>query len=173
MLKIDGLHVTQHELRYLDQIPQMVEFIKQEGVWHLQALLEHAERYHPGRVSPLIQISRFPDGLEFIHDGHHRLVTTWIGGRKVIFPEEYEVTNWTYEEYLEINIPVGWYTPFDPRTHCRRPDLHDFKSYIRSMVDTTDHSKIEEIIRNSLSAYCEPRRFQTVAEMAKHLCLVV
>lgn len=181
MLSIDKLSVTQHKLRYLDQLPQMVEFIKHEGVWDEAVLLEHARLYHPGRVSPLIQISRFPDGQDFIHDGHHRLVTTWIGGRKFILPQEYEITNWTYDDYLEINLPKGWMTPFDPRTHCRKPDLHEFKKHIRSLIGKEfeawgmgiNTTKIEEQIRQSLDVYCEPRLFRTVGEMAKHLCLVV
>lgn len=167
MLNIASLIVTQHELRYLDHIPQMVEFVKQEGVWNRKTLVDYASRYHPGRISPLIQISRFPDGQDFIHDGHHRLVTTWIGGRKVIFPEEYEVTEWTYDLYLEINLAVGWVTPFDPRTHCRKPDLHDFKKLVKECASP------EEMIRNGLNDYCEVRRFRTVEEMAKDLCLVV
>ena len=167
MLDIASLIVTQHELRYLGQIPQMVEFIRQKGVWNKEALTEHARFYHPGRISPLIQISRFPDGQDFIHDGHHRIATTWLGGRKVIYPEEYEVTEWTYELYLEINLSVGWVTPFDPRTHVRKPELHAFKKLVK------ENQLPEEFIRDNLDLYCEIRRFHTIDEMAKELYLLV
>lgn len=189
MLDINRLFVTQHKLRYLDQLSQMVKFIREEGIWNEAALLEHARLYHPGRVSPLIQISRFPDGQDYIHDGHHRIITTWLGGRPFLLPEEYEITKWTYDEYLEINLPKGWMTPFDPRTHCRRPDLHEFKNSVRSMISEDVEAlalaarsfqarsilppKIEKYIRENLVTYCEPRLFNTIGEMASHLCLVV
>lgn len=183
MLDINRLFVTQHKLRYLDQLSQMVQFIREEGIWNEVALFEHARLYHPGRVSPLIQISRFPDGQDYIHDGHHRIITTWLGGRSFLVSEEYEITKWTYEEYLEVNLPKGWMTPFDPRTHCRRPDLHEFKNSVRSMIGREFEAwgmgasilptKIEKYIRENLDSYCEPRLFNTVGEMASRLCLVV
>ncbi len=115
-------------------------------------------------VSPLIQISKFPDGL-YVHDGHHRVVSTYGAGRFYLTKDEYEITEWTYGQYLEINLSAGWYTPFDPRTHCRKPNLSKFKKLIRTLIKINPED-VEETIRNRFNDYCEPRRIKSVQELA-------
>jgi hypothetical protein len=170
---IDNLIVTQHRLRYMSHIPAMVDFIENGGVWSLDVLERYAAIHHPGKVSPLIQISQFEDGECYIHDGHHRIVTMYLGGRHMLHPEEYKVTQWTYDQYLEINVQAGWFTPFDPRTHCRKEDLALYKIAMKSVLDVLGEDMAITQISHSLFRYAEPRLFRTVKEMAESLCLVV
>jgi len=170
---IDTLIVTQHRLRYIDHVPSMIKFIEGGGVWTKDVLEKYAAIHHPGKVSPLIQISRFEDGLEYIHDGHHRILTMYLGGRHHLHPEEFEVTEWTYSQYLEINLKAGWFTPYDPRTHCRKADLALYKIAVKSVLDVLGEEMATQQIRNSIFRYAEPRVFRSVKEMAQILCLVV
>lgn len=168
MLKIDDLIVTQHRLRNYDQIPEMVQLIKDGGIWTVDVLNEYAAKHHPGRVSPVIQISEFPDSQRFIHDGHHRVVTAHLGGRDFLYPEEYHINKWTYPEYLEINLEAGWFTPFDPRNQCRLCDLTLHKAAVRSVWDFLGVDEAKKLIRRNQRSliYWEPRLFSSVKEMA-------
>ena len=70
------------------------------------------------------------DGQEWIRDGHHRACALWLVHGYV--PEKFVVyERHSYQSLNEINIPVGWVVPFDPRTHCR---FDNFLSY-RQTVD--------------------------------------
>jgi hypothetical protein len=104
----------------------MMEYVKNGGFWTLLKRTEYANNTAT-KVSPSIQLTQFEDGEIYVHDGHHRCISTCLGGRDYIRDDEYEIYNWTYDEYLEINAPNRWWTPFDPRIHLRLPDVKLFK----------------------------------------------
>jgi hypothetical protein len=176
-MKIDDLIVTHNQLRDSSGIPSMVEYIRGGGIWNRQRLEEYSKKHHPGRCSPLIQISRFEDGLLYLHDGHHRVVSIKIAGRPILLEEEYQIKDWRYEQYLEINFAAGWVTPFDPRTHCRRENTAAYKEMCRLVEASQDYLReigqvvlgSQHWVRSNWFEYREPRFIRTVAELAQML----
>jgi hypothetical protein len=143
----------------------MIRYVSEGGVWTKHYLEEYSQKMGLGRVSPLIQLSRFDDGKVFLHDGHHRVVSTHLAGRSILLPEEYEISEWTYPEYLEINHGNGWYTPFDPRIHTRTPDFGKFKKLAKEKF-ILDPIEAEKWILENQHLYREPRKFHFVPELA-------
>jgi hypothetical protein len=164
-LPLDRLIVSQHGLRCPDaELRGMMNFVTGGGLWTEAALRAHAARHGLPPPSP-IRLSQFPDAL-VVHDGHHRLVATYLAGRDVLDPAEYRVTHWTYEQYLEINFACGWVTPFDPRTHVRIADFAGWKRRVLE-VARADPARAEEMIRSQPSGYREPRRYAALADLAR------
>jgi len=112
MFELKILQISQSGLRNQCNIGSMIEYVKQGGFW----TAAYMSRFPHNK---LIQISCFEDGQHFIHDGHHRSVSTWLAGRKYLRDDEYEITTWTYDQYTEINYKNGWITPFDRSTKSR------------------------------------------------------
>lgn len=134
MLFLNDLIVTQSDIRNHSALQGMIAYVKEGGFWTAEALLGYSKS-HSLRTSPLIQVSRFEDsqtnGPFYIHDGHHRALSTFLAGRSFLREDEYEITDWAYQQYMEVNHANGWYTPFDPRTQVRLPDFGDFKREAR------------------------------------------
>jgi hypothetical protein len=177
MIKIDKhLMVSQEWLRNTSQIVNMVNFVKDGGFWTKEALKEWAAVNKLSRVSPLIQITQFPDEQRMIQDGHHRLVSTVIAGRDYIKDEEFEIQYWTYDEYLEINIANGWYTPYDPCKEVRLNDIGAFKAEVRRLLQIARDKKESAYLLKALnyidqnrSMYAIPRRITTVQELCAEI----
>jgi hypothetical protein len=150
---IDGLIPTQQGLR--ETISTMVKFIKCCGIWDQKTLNDYAHSF-----APLINLSIIPDKKIYVHDGHHRINATVLGGRNFLYSQEYTIHEWTYEQYLEINLEVGWVTPYDPRTHCRKSDLRQYKKKILTLPPEEALS----VILNSSNEYLEPRTIHTFKE---------
>ena len=100
------------------------------------------------KVSPSIQLTEFEDGAIYVHDGHHRCVSTWIAGRSYLREDEYDLRKWTYAQYLEINGPNRWWTPFDPRIHLRRADVKFFKEEAAKRFQADPHACVKWIREN-------------------------
>jgi hypothetical protein len=173
-LSLDRLTVGQHGLRYMaSDIHRMMDFVADGGIWTETALREYADCH--GLPAPsLIQLSEFPAAageavLLLVHDGHHRLVATHLAGRDFLHAGEYQVTRWTYEEYLAINFRCGWVTPFDPCTHARTADFGAWKARVLEMAQT-DPAEAERMIRDEAAAYREPRRYSAIAALAYDCC---
>lgn len=165
-MKIDKLIVTHNHLRHEDDLVKMIPYVKNGGLWTKEHLEEFSRKMGFSRISPLIQLSRFEDNQIFIHDGHHRLISTYLAGRDILYPEEYVISNWKYSDYLEINHKNGWYTPFDPRTHTRTPDFAQFKKLAREkFVDNPKEA--EQWILENQNMYREKRKYLFVPEMAQ------
>jgi hypothetical protein len=167
MLGIDTLTVTHNELRSGLAVHAMATYVRDGGVYDKAALARYARTCLLEGPSPSIQIARFEDGRLFIHDGHHRVVSCLLGGRHVLYDEEFEIAECVYEKYMTFCLEKGWYTPFDPRTQVRVPDLTAFKSEVmrRYARDEPPARIIEWILRNS-HLYQEPRRIRSVSELA-------
>lgn len=65
---------------------------------------------------PLVVVVRYDDGKHYVHDGHHRVLAIYCGGRDVLYKEEYEFAEGTFKECNSIIWEQGFVTPFDPRT---------------------------------------------------------
>ena len=163
---LKNLQVMQNDLRHWDDIGEMVAFVKGGGFWTQEYLEEYSIKNKLSRVSPLIAISAFAeDGRYFIHDGHHRCVATWLGGRDYLAPNEFVIFPWTYDEYLEIAPQNNWYTPFDPRIHVRTADFSKFKAEAKKRFKV-DQKEAVEWLYDHLHDFRETRTITGVPELA-------
>lgn len=161
---------TQGALRNWEQVGRMTDFVASRGVFDRKSLDTYAAEWGL-RLSPLIQVSRFEDGQMFLHDGHHRVYSIWKGGRLVLIECEFEVTDWTYAQYLEVNASQGWYTPFDPRSEVRLPDFRSWKMEVEAYLDrrSKDNSfSAEEFaayVRSNRNRYADDRRVSHIRDL--------
>lgn len=100
------------------------------------------------------------DGKYLVHDGHHRLVCQYFSGIEYI--TDYILTEFSAKEYNQINLDVGYVTPFDVWNECRLPDFFKFKEIVLSK----NISDIEYFVRKYKGYYCEPRRVFSIEQMA-------
>ena len=148
-LLLKNLMVLQADLRHRNDIQTMAEYVKNGGYWTKECLEEYSKSQKLTRISPVIAISQFEDGLQFIHDGLHRSVSTWLGGRDYLRPDEFVLTNWKYEEYEEISPQNNWYTPFNPKIHLRVADLSVFKKEAKEKFKADLEAATEWLWQNS------------------------
>jgi len=171
-MKISQLMVTHNHLRHKENLHEMIRFVSEGGIWTKGHLEQYSREKGLDRVSPLIQLSQFDDGKLFLHDGHHRVVSTFLAGRDVLESTEYEISNWKYPDYLEINHGNGWYTPFDPRIHTRTPDFGKFKKIARERF-ADDPIGAEKWILENQNLYREDRRFWFAPELAEEVLWLI
>lgn len=164
MIHIDDLSITQDGFRFPRQIQDMVELVASNGRFNLGTLAAHN-----GADLRLINIARFEDGRHFIHDGHHRVAAIYLGGRKFVHANEYEISDWKYEDYLAINLDKGWITPFDPRTELRIPDYSAYKRYVLENLKTAGKESAIAFISMARSSYTRPRTMLTVQDLLRSL----
>ena len=167
-MKIDQLIVTHNYLRHKEDLHEMIQYVADGGLWTAEFLKKYSKSKGLNRVSPLIQLSRFEDGAVYLHDGHHRVVSTLLAGRSILDSTEYQITEWTYPDYLEISHTNGWYTPFDPRSHTRIPDFTKFKKQAKERF-LIDPVEAEKWILNNQNLYCEPRKYKFIPEFTEEV----
>ena len=97
----------------------------------------------------------------YCHDGHHRLKAMSEVGIQCLYDGEYDMIEMTYKKMGEINRKVGWVTPFDPRTYCRRADLENWKDDISVVWQQRD----DAYIMNHPKEYLEERTIYSFKEM--------
>lgn len=159
------LLVTQNGLRNYDSIAFMVNYVQLSNYFTKEALLNYEAGQ--GRVPPLIQIVEFEDGLKYVHDGHHRIVSCFLAQRFYLIPEEYQLSHWKYQDYLKVSHKNGWYTPFDPRIHVRLSDFRNFKKIVRDMfLRGDDGDVIFDWINENTHLYRTERTIQNVSDLA-------
>lgn len=162
-LRVASLKVTQSWIRNADRVRRMVAFVRAGGIF----TAEHVAEFHQDEGSySIIKLSRFPDGDVYIHDGHHRAVGLFLGGREWLLPEEYEVRDWgSYAPYAEINADAGWVTPLDLKSEVRLPDVMAFKR----LAKETPEEELEELTVQLKHMYAAPRTMETVEELAQRV----
>ena len=165
LVRVDNLLVMQNDLRNAEQIRGMIDHIRQGGLWTHDALKQYANDHHI-RTAPIIYLSRFPDNVIGIHDGHHRLVATHLGGRNELYPEEYEIHDWKYEDYNRIDFKLGYITPFDPLTEVRIPNLSAFKKMVWTIAEH-DEKVAEQTIEENRLVFSLPRQIRLLPELAQ------
>ncbi len=166
-LLLEDVWITQEALRKCCQLERMIEFVRGGGFWTRAALNDWSRNHGMPEKTPLIQVSRFEDGKRFWHDGHHRIVATYAGGRDFLREDEYEIADWTYALYLQNDeeaLENHWYTPFDPRTEVRLEDFNGFKSQVFLMLSFGFGGVVEFISKNK-DRYCRSRKLHTVKDL--------
>jgi hypothetical protein len=159
------LKVMQADLRHWDHMKDMVAYVKQGGFWTPEYLAEYSKEKKLPRISPVIAISRFEDGTDFLHDGHHRCVATWLGGREYLRTDEYQLTHWVYDDYLEIAPHNNWYTPFNPKTHVRTADFAKFKAEAKERFNTDPKEAVDWLFEH-LDDFRTIRTIKNVPDLA-------
>jgi hypothetical protein len=165
MLHLENILVTQEWLRNAVQINGMVYHLINGGTFDSDAICKFSKRQ-----AGLIQIARFPDGKLFLQDGHHRLMAVFLSRRDFLHSFEYEITDWTYQEYLDINFKQKWVTPYDPRTELRIEDYHSFKCGVFERYAVSEEDAIQYINENR-DKYTIKRSdvgITDIASMARH-----
>lgn len=157
MLEIAKLLPSQDSLRHPEQIEHMVHFVRRGGRFLVENLSSHIEA--SGRIIKpnLIMVTQFEDGLLMARDGHHRIVAKILAGEKFLYDEEYAIEKMTYAMYEEINLRVGWATPFNPRTHVRRGNFCRYRTEVfRLFREASEEEAVRYILENK-DMYCVPR----------------
>ncbi len=170
-MKIDKLRVTQSGLRNTHQVPLMIKFVEDGGRFNQESLDAYHSSYPQSYCSPLIKIAKFSDGEEFIADGHHRIAAIKLGGRDFLYNDEFQVSKWTYDEYLDINFNQNWVTPFDPRKDFRYPDFLQFKCAVRDALKVSKTHAID-YIRSHPHLYLETKRYEDISTLAEEAGLI-
>lgn len=164
LISVDNLHPTQCGLRHIGQVVNMVKFVRQGGAFSFAELQKFATD-HDKKANDLIQIRRFEDGKIFIHDGHHRCLSIWLAGREHLLEEEYQISDWLYSQYGEINLQVGYVTPYDPQQETRFADFGPFKIEANKLAETSVEKAID-FIKGNRNKYCEPRTCWHIKDLA-------
>lgn len=165
-MEISSLILTQCDLRDWDMIEEMSYFVSQGGFFTQKSLNEWTIKNIGKKTDrSLIQISIFEDGKCYIHDGHHRAVGTFLGGRDNFREDEYEITEWKYEDYLDINFENNWLTPFDPRSEMRVPDFFDFKERVWDTYNNQSIQHAYHLIKTRNDLYKAKRMFFNIGEL--------
>lgn len=163
---LKDLLVLQADLRHWTDIDSMIEYVQNGGFWTKEYLEEYSLLKKLPRVSPIIAISSFEDGAKFVHDGHHRCVATWLGGRDYLRSDEFIVSDWKYDEYLEIAPHNNWYTPFNPKTHVRTADFAEFKTQAKIRFKADPKEAVDWLYEN-LDEFRTLRTIDSVPDLAK------
>lgn len=162
---LNNLKVMQADLRYWDQMPDMIAYVKSGGLWIQENLEQYSKQKKLARISPLITISEFEDNAHFLHDGHHRCVATWLAGRKFLYPQEFQMNSWLYDDYLEIAPHNNWYTPFNPKTHVRTADFAKFKIEAKERFSKDPIEAVDWLYQH-LEDFRTIRKINYVADLA-------
>jgi hypothetical protein len=167
-MKLSNLLVMQSSLRHTNDMSQMISYVANGGFWTQEFLNEYSLRNSLPRVSPLISVTRFEDGLCFIHDGNHRTCSVYLGGRDYLREDEYFITDWKYSDYMEINPKKNWYTPFDPKVHARTADFFAFKAEAKLIFEKEPHNALSWL-ENNYHKYRVKKQIHSVIELANEI----
>lgn len=163
-ISILDIFVTQVGLRNEAQLEKMIDFAKNGG-YFTKFSIEVFNKNNPGTQSGWpIKISRFEDGKLFCADGHHRLAAIAMSGRLHLEPDEYEIQDWKYSDYTDINFDCKWVTPLDLRTEIRISDYAPFKSRAYELLSISEVEAIE-FIRGNKSMYIVPRNMNSIYDL--------
>lgn len=139
--------VTQELIRNLDSVFYWIQFLKS------------------GKFLPKVKLTRFKDSPgTYIHDGHTRLIALCLI-KEYLSPDEYDISEYNLEEYMEINLARGYVTPFNPITHVRYSDFFHVKEFILKQVEQ-GRLAVSDIPKLS-NLYSRPRRITFLHELAE------
>lgn len=147
------------------KIRSMRSFVESNGVWRKEVFSFDSYTRHGknGTFSPLIALTRFENGLLLIQNGHHRCKATWEV-RSFLYEEEYLISDWSMEDYLEINFARNYVTPFNPITEVRFEDFLDYKKKVLALADNDPVAAIIYIKEHS-HEYKKTRTIERVSQL--------
>jgi hypothetical protein len=162
-LALSKLLVMQSHLRDYSQIPQMVEYVRNDGFWTSSTLSMFANKQNI-KTSSICEIASFPNDIWMIHDGHHRVASIFLGGRDYLREDEFFIKEWSYDKYLEINFDNKWVTPFHPLLEIRLADIKNFKKKAMDLF-LEDAQKAIDFIR--LNKNAAKRKLDTIEQLVE------
>lgn len=170
MQNIANLLCTQRGLRDYERVVKMCAHAR-SGEHFTSQVVSGLHTRHES--NSLIAIACFPptdlypNGLKAAQDGHHRLVAKLLCNTYELYDDEYREVHFdSIDRYSEINLRVGWVTPFNILEEARVPDLSTFKSHVLSLSDEDALA----YIATHRHEYCVPRNgIYTIADMVQHL----
>lgn len=175
-MDLRNLKIIQNELRNIHQIPDMVQFVQAGGTFTTQAIDEYNESalYKPKdmAVGGLIEIAHFPDDEYYLHNGHHRAVSVYLGGREYLTSKEYYIKEWNYEDYNDIVFLDsegrwrGYVTPLDIKTEARKKDIGFYKKFVREIYAKLGKEQAIKHIRNTKNEYAVLKQYYLLPELA-------
>ena len=177
-MELNILNVIQNELRNEWQLPKMIQLIKEGGRFDTESLIEYhrsqpyANLPHDKAVGGLIEISAFPDGAFYLHNGHHRAVAIHLAGREFLYDDEFYVKQWEYRDYDSIVFHNpdgswrGYVTPLDIRVEARKKDIGHFKDKVRKIYCKLGEQFAIRHIQNSKGLYTTAKRYYTVPQFS-------
>ena len=150
MLELDALVPTQSGFRLpLATRRAMTAHVRRGGDFR-------EVRSTSGRPAPIV-VDRFPDGRQFVRDGLHRVTAVRLGREEpALWTGEYRICDMTYPMYTTADVADSWFTPFDPRTEVRLPDVAEFKARVAAML--AEGRDPHPFIRSNRWQYCRARR---------------
>lgn len=170
-IDVSEILVTQSGLRDKSQLPNMIKFLKSGGLFDEDTLGSYAIRHGLARVSPLIEIARFEDGILAIHNGHHRVVSAFLARQnRKIYTDEFFIRDWHHSDYKDIVLP-NWVTPFNVLEEVRVEDLAEWKKKVREFYINHGEESTKDFIIKNHNEYCMDRTFYTVGDMVSRLGL--
>jgi hypothetical protein len=109
--------------------------------------------------SDKIEVLSVEDKL-YVHNGHHRLVAFdliygWIDSRFL------SIHTYTLDEMMDVNIKIGWITPYDPEYFVRECDFHRYKPELKSHLNNNNKIEFEKL----LSKIVLPREVFSLQEL--------
>ena len=139
--------VTQELIRNLDSVFYWIKHVKTEG-----------------RI-PKVKLNVFRNNSNrYVHDGHTRLIACHLAGVE-LFEDEFEITHYSLKEYMEVNLELGYVTPFNPITHIRYSDFFHVKKFIINQI--TEGRLKESDIPKLHCLYSRPRRIKYLRDLAE------
>ncbi len=169
MILINKLIPTQNEIRN----PERLRELTGSKYWAEMPLDENP-----------IKIIRTQQG-DFLLDGHTRIIALLLSDTNHpdrLFDGEYTIKNMPIDKFNEVNLAVGWVTPFNPIAHCRKADLHEFKEQVKQIRllsgDTATHAFITRFTGMSPvppvnPAYAEQRKVHSFVELAEQYRYII
>lgn len=151
MIDLNKLIPTQNDIRNYDSVQQMLS------------------KLEAGETLPPIIVKELDDGKLYIHDGMHRACALWLHGVRELPESGYILKQFTYNQFLETNLKVGWVTPLDLHTECRKSDLYYWKNAVAEIQRCVLNNEIlvERFIRRHTDVYKETREVWSIEDVIK------
>lgn len=164
MLQINDLLVSQETVD-ANKVRSMQGFVKNNGIWRKDvfSLDSYCRHGKEGLLSPLIAITRFENGFLLIQNGHHRCRAT-SEVRSFLYDEEYLISDWSIDDYLEINFNRDYVTPFNPITEVRFEDFLQYKKKVLALA-VKDQTAAVTYIKEHSHEYKKTRTIERVSQL--------
>ena len=103
------------------------------------------------------------DSKCWLYDGHHEISASHYCGISVPI-DVLNIIRYDYYQLEQINFKVGYVTPFDPRTECRK-SFHEYKFDVLKMYKELGEDITAAHIKQVKHLYSEPRVAQTIQDL--------